>query len=247
VADTLTIQGEHVIRPIQNGSFETPEVGTNLVNYTTTFAGWTVTEGSIDILGNSQAADGDQSVDLNGRVPGRIEQTFDTAEGARYEVRFELSKNHGLNLNSQVARVEVSAGDESEVFTFANNTSPIDQKWAAHTFEFTADGASTTMCFESLTGDFNGPALDNVEVVRVIEDLDMSAGGDVLDLRGLLPGDVVLQGHAFGDGWLDFDYSASTGNAEVRFDADGGGDEYVPILTLVGVELTESDTAHYLL
>lgn len=245
MADTLTIRGEHVFYPIQNGSFETPEVGTDLKNYTTTFAGWTVTKGSVDILGAYQAADGDQSVDLNGWESGRIEQTFDTTEGAKYEVRFELSKNLGLNVNSQVATVEVSVGDESEVFTFSDNILFGDQKWAAHTFEFTADGASTTLSFESLTDwHYNqfGSLLDHVEVVRVLEDFDLS-GGDVLDLRGLIPDAVVQQGQAFSNGWLEFDTSSGD-HTDVLLDANGGND-YVPILTLVGTVLTESDTANY--
>ncbi|MCC7265024.1 MAG: DUF642 domain-containing protein [Candidatus Latescibacteria bacterium] len=69
---------------------------------------------------------------------------------------------------------------------------------------------------------------------------------DKLDFSTLL--DSVGAPHddtAFSGGWLDFEYDANAGNTVIRFDGDGGGDEYVPILTLVGVELTESDTAHY--
>ena len=50
----------------------------------------------------------------------------------------------------------------------------------------------------------------------------------------------------FSGGWLDFDTNAA-GDTVVLFDANGGGDEYVPILTLIGTELTVSDTGNYLL
>ncbi len=59
-----------------------------------TMGGWTVTSGSVDLLGVGffqSAPSGGRSVDLDGSAPGGIAQTFATVVGATYLVRFEMS------------------------------------------------------------------------------------------------------------------------------------------------------------
>ena len=87
--------------------------------------------------------------------------------------------------------------------------------------------------------------LDNVEIVRVIEDFTLGEGGDVLDLSALL-GSGPHDATAFSGGYLQFDTSSGA-DTDILFDADGGADEYVPVVTLVGTTMTESDTDHYVL
>jgi len=233
VTDTYAIS---TVTTLLNGSFETPAapagwfstygVGANL-------GGWTVMNNSIDVVGTLwAAADGIQSVDMNGNDKGHIQQPIATVANADYRVSFELWSSGTLR---------VSAGDESGIFTTASGS-----PWTEHTLDFTANGASTNLVFEALSpGGPGGAVLDHVEIVRVLNDFTLGAGGDVLDLSGLLQGKAVPQGQAFSGGWLDFEYDANTGDTVVLFDANGGGNDYVPILNLVGVELTESHTANY--
>ncbi|MBT6204040.1 MAG: DUF642 domain-containing protein, partial [Rhodospirillaceae bacterium] len=240
--DVDAVTDTHVISTVSdlaNGSFEAPlapagwfithGIGVNL-------GGWVVQKDSIDLVGTLwAAADGIQSVDLNGNDAGRVEQDITTIADATYRVSFELWSN-GL--------VQVAAGDESEEITTSGST------WTQHTFDFTADHASTLLSFESVgAGGPSGPVLDNVEVMRVLENFTLGDGGDVLDLRGLL--DSVGGPHdntAFSGGYLQFDNSG--GDTTVLFDADGaagGAYEYVPVVTLVGATLTQTDEDYYTL
>ena len=109
-----------------------------------------------------------------------------------------------------------------------------------HSFEFTAEDASTLLRFETVypTGP-GGPVLDNVNVVRVIENFSLDSSRDVLDFSGLVPGD----GTAFTGGYLDFVYDGT--DTTVLYDADGGGDDYTPIVELVGVQLLETDATNF--
>jgi choice-of-anchor C domain-containing protein len=240
--DVDAVTDTHVISTVSdlaNGSFEAPlapagwfithGIGVNL-------GGWVVQKDSIDLVGTLwAAADGIQSVDLNGNDAGRVEQDITTIADATYRVSFELWSN-GL--------VQVAAGDESEGITTSGST------WTQHTFDFTADDASTLLSFESVgAGGPSGPVLDNVEVMRVLENFTVGDGGDVLDLRGLL--DSVGGPHdntAFSGGYLQFDNSG--GDTTVLFDADGaagGAYDYVPVVTLVGATLTQTDEDYYTL
>jgi Ca2+-binding RTX toxin-like protein len=74
-----------------------------------------------------------------------------------------------------------------------------------------------------------------------------SNGVDVLNLHDLL---LTFGGansaNAFSAGYLRFDTSSGT-NTIVQVDTNGGGDSYVPLATLVGVLLLQTDTANYVL
>ena len=85
--------------PFQNGSFEegTVDPGSFITLSAfdnTSITGWTVSSGSIDLIGSHWvASDGDRSIDLNGNEPGAISQTFDTEPGAVYNVLFDMAGN----------------------------------------------------------------------------------------------------------------------------------------------------------
>jgi hypothetical protein len=63
---------------------------------------------------------------------------------------------------------------------------------------------------------------------------ETGAGGDVIDVADLLASvGYAGGGNAFADGYLAL--GAAGGDTQVLFDADGGGDGFVVLATLVGI------------
>ncbi len=172
--------------PFQNGSFE--EGPANINNFITLGAiddtslpGWTVSEGSIDLIGTYWvAADGDRSIDLNGGGPGAISQEFDTEPGTVYQVLFDMAGNpagSGPDLKVLV----VSADSETAEYEFDSASATLDEMgWTEMRFVFQASGDLTTLEFASTSPDDPyGPALDNVRVIPLgpfPEDITPPAG-----------------------------------------------------------------------
>ena len=158
-----------------NGSFETPVV-TDPLHYqtysavSTAIPGWTVTQGSVDLVGIYwQASDGNQSVDLDGTSPGQICQTFTSTTGGLETATFDLSHNPDGGTTSGTVNVlanGVSAG------TFTHNT-PIsyrgNMEYQSHAVTFPVSALTpTTLCFESLSGTSFGPVIDNVQLTLAV-------------------------------------------------------------------------------
>ena len=81
-----------------DGSFEYPTAPANA--FSTLSSGqsigpWKVSGGGVDLIGAGfwQAAEGNQSVDLNAVRPGAVAQTFSTVPGRKYTVRYSLAAN----------------------------------------------------------------------------------------------------------------------------------------------------------
>jgi choice-of-anchor C domain-containing protein len=183
VAAALVASGAAHANLILNGSFESASV--NPATYQTLAAGstaitnWVVGAPNVDYInkGEWNASDGNRSVDLDGGVgsAGSVSQSFATLAGADYRVTFDLSGNPGAL--PMVKTVRVSAGADSANFDYTIGTNHLNNSGAlpwvltyeAHTFEFTATGAQTTLTFASLTGQSGsrsgwGPVIDNVDV-----------------------------------------------------------------------------------
>ena len=99
-----------------------------------------------------------------------------------------------------------------------------------------------------LTGTGNTVHVAPPKDVEKLRNFTVGAGGDVLDLGGLLESVGAPQdGTAFSEGWLEF--SDSTAGTEIMFDADGAGPDYaaVSVLTLLGVQMDQADTDNYVL
>ena len=149
-----------------NGSFETgPSIGqyATLGTGSTAIAGWTVTKGNIDDIHQYwQAADGSNSLDMNGDTAGTIAQTFATTAGTQYDVRFYLAGHpgdqavHGLHV--------AAAGQSQDYHADSAGHSQGDMGWTEQSFHFTATAASTTLEFSGLDASYWGAALDNVSV-----------------------------------------------------------------------------------
>lgn len=164
-----------------NGSFEDASVGnsvppaggfSSLNNGSTAIAGWNVAGNGIDWVdtGYWTAADGSRSIDLNQLGAGRIEQTFDTIAGKLYTVKFALAGNpDGAPTNKTLASVATGEGGfNTYSFDTTGNTRSA-MGWVTKTFQFKADGSTSTLAFFSTTSGPFGAALDMVSVSGVPE------------------------------------------------------------------------------
>ncbi|MFJ5118096.1 choice-of-anchor C family protein [Kitasatospora sp. NPDC088548] len=155
-----------------DGSFETPKVAANTFQELVagqTIGPWQVTSGSVDLIGAGfwQAAEGDQSVDLNGSAPGSVSQAFTTVPGAAYTVTYSLAGNPEAAPAVKTGQALVD-GQDFQDFTF--NTAGRNRAamgYVTRQFTFVATSAATTLAFASTTpNSAAGPVVDNVQVQR---------------------------------------------------------------------------------
>jgi len=81
---------------IANGGFESPAVpGYTALSAPSSFSGWTVLSGGVDIVASDfySAASGNQSLDLNTIVSGSISQDLTTTPGQAYLLSFAFAAN----------------------------------------------------------------------------------------------------------------------------------------------------------
>ena len=152
---------------IMNGSFER---GTTPGSYLTIKVGstdlddWTVSKGTVDIVGTLwPASDGVRSIDLDGVSFGAISQSIGTEPDKTYVITFDLSGN-GYGPPT-IKTLQVSAGGDSIRYTFDMTKRPYHSMgWQTHTWRFVAAHKSTTIEFESLDTEngYFGPIIDNV-------------------------------------------------------------------------------------
>ncbi|MEU3602475.1 choice-of-anchor C family protein [Streptomyces sp. NPDC006798] len=154
-----------------NGSFEYPLAPAN--SFSTHAAGsslgpWRVGAGGIDLIDNGfwQAAEGDQSIDLNAGSPGSVAQTFTTVPGKTYTVSYSLAGNpEGVNQPVVKTGRALIDGQNFQDFTFdVTGKTRANMGYVNRQFTFTAGAAATTLGFVSSTTGAHGPVLDNVQV-----------------------------------------------------------------------------------
>ena len=171
---------------ITNGSFETPIVGGN---YNTlgagdlSLTGWDIGGNSIDHIGSYwNAADGSQSVDLNGGDLGNISQTISgLTNGQQYTVSFSIAATPGYGSQT----INVDFGSTSQSYSLADTGSLGNMNWAVRTIVFVADATGTALLkFAGTSNGGNnaaGMALDNVTIAATP-----------------IPGAILLFGSALG-------------------------------------------------
>ncbi|MEV0532016.1 choice-of-anchor C family protein [Kitasatospora sp. NPDC050463] len=168
-ADRAGAQSRALSR-FDDGSFETPKLAAN--TFTGLTAGqsigpWRVTTGSVDLIGADfwQAAEGDQSVDLNGSGPGTVTQTFTTTPGATYTVTYSLAGNPEGGPALKTGRALVDGQDFQDFSFDITGKSRAAMGYVGRQFTFVATNASTTLAFASTTAaGAYGPVVDNVQV-----------------------------------------------------------------------------------
>jgi hypothetical protein len=122
-------------------------------------------------------SDGVRAVDLDGRSPGGVEQSFATTVGQWYLVSFDLSGNPG-NGNAGtglplVKQARVTVDEFSQDYAFDSSGQAITAlTWQSVTFAFQATDTDATLRFSSLSLDPTnayGALVDNVSVTAVPE------------------------------------------------------------------------------
>jgi choice-of-anchor C domain-containing protein len=151
---TVVINGSFEQGPASVGSFTT--FGTN----STAITGWTVTGGSVDVIGSYwNHSDGSRSLDLSGNQAGTIAQMIPTIAGKRYTVSFDISSNP-----DRAFQKSMLVGFGSATPVAVSFTGPVTRplQWQTVTLRFTANAPTTRLSFQSTTPAAWGIALDNV-------------------------------------------------------------------------------------
>ncbi|WP_327169612.1 choice-of-anchor C family protein [Streptomyces subrutilus] len=152
-----------------DGSFEYPAAPVNA--YSTVSVGqpigpWKVTSGAVDLIGAGfwQAAEGDQSVDLNAAQPGAVAQTFATTAGQQYTVTYSLSANPEGGPAVKTGRVLLD-GQNIQDFSFdSTGKTRAAMGYVTRQVTFVAGASSTTLGFASTVAGAYGPVIDDVRV-----------------------------------------------------------------------------------
>jgi choice-of-anchor C domain-containing protein len=159
-----------------NGSFELgpPPFSVHDIDIptgSTAITGWLVTGSGVDLLEEPwDVSAGIRAIDLDGRSPGGIQQTFATEAGQTYNVSFGLSGNPEGGPIQKLARVTV--GDFTGDYLFDTAGQTIDSLlWQTVMFSFTAPETAATLSFLSLSsaGNSYGALIDGVSVTPVPE------------------------------------------------------------------------------
>jgi choice-of-anchor C domain-containing protein len=172
---------------VVDGNFEAaPNPGVYTTYFApTTMGGWTVSGGSVDLIGTYwQAPLGTtRSVDMAGDVSGTISQSITLAAGT-YKLTFAESGNpDGPPILKQLA-VSLGGGTPQvfDYLTGANSHS--DMKWLTQTAYFTVAGGSELLQFQdesSYAGSTPyGAALGNVSLTAVPEPTTLISGALLL-------------------------------------------------------------------
>jgi len=122
VAAAGTATAAPTVSRFDDGSFEYPAVAANSFQSFATGASmgpWRVTSGAVDLIGAGfwQAAEGDQSLDLNATVPATVAQTFTTTSGKPYTVTYSLAGNPDGQSPLKTGRVLID-GQDFQDFSF---------------------------------------------------------------------------------------------------------------------------------
>ncbi|MFD5556099.1 choice-of-anchor C family protein [Streptomyces sp. NPDC127068] len=152
-----------------DGSFEYPTAPAN--SFTTLTSGqsigpWQVTSGGVDLIGAGfwQAAEGDQSVDLNAGQTGSVAQSFSTIVGRTYTVTYALAANPEGSPAVKTGKVLID-GQNFQDFSFdSTGKTRAAMGYVQRQVTFVANAPTTTLGFASTVSGAYGPVIDDVRV-----------------------------------------------------------------------------------
>ena len=135
-------------------------------------ADWTVTNGTVDVVGGSGSGapwvglcgGGSVCIDLDGSTfnAGELSRSFTAVAGNTYMATFSLAGNQRVWFGD---RLDVNFGTASRTFRLASNAA-----WETYSMSFTAsNNASYSLSFSNAGYDNIGIVLDNVSVSAVPE------------------------------------------------------------------------------
>jgi choice-of-anchor C domain-containing protein len=137
--------------------------------------GWTVGQGTVDVVVEWEVAEGSQSIDLNGISTGSVYKDLTTTPGAQYRIQFALAGNPDGSDDKRIAVLWDGAQVADITFSQAGNTAT-SMGYLEQVLVLAATDASTRLEFRSLTGAMlgdsalcpfgpcYGPVIDNVRV-----------------------------------------------------------------------------------
>ncbi|NNF66833.1 MAG: DUF642 domain-containing protein [Gammaproteobacteria bacterium] len=164
---------------LTNGSFENPVITDNGGDYQfysgTEVPGWVIT-GSIDLVSQSiwAAADGAQSLDLNGTAAGAISQTLvGLDEGQLYELSFKYGR-HRSGSGARSANVVVNGVTLASLSTAVKV--PAYQSGSV-VFQPNGSGNATLEFISTSTGTGTGLILDDIRLFEINDDNPIGNGG----------------------------------------------------------------------
>lgn len=125
---------------------------------------WYVSGGAVDLIGAGtwQAAEGDQSIDLNAR--GAVSQTFTTNVGTTYTVTYSLAGNP-YDLPALKTGEALIDGQRFQEFSFdVTGKTYGNMGYVRRQFTFVATGTTTTLTFAGTMSATaaNGAVIDDV-------------------------------------------------------------------------------------
>ncbi len=198
---------------------------------------WTVSLGNIDIANSSlfDAAEGSQSLNLNGHEQGAVQVTIDFPANGTYELEFALSKNPE---NVDTAEVAISLDGESVLgspLSFSESVTREEMNYKLVRVRLQVDQSGDHVLeLKSLnTGSPNGygPVVDDLKIRQVIIFNDFDADG-IKDLDDLDDDN---------DGTPDSEDAAPL-DASVKKDSDGDGfDDLIDDFPFDATEWLDSD------
>ncbi|HEV7932998.1 MAG TPA: choice-of-anchor C family protein [Actinomadura sp.] len=161
-----------------DGGFEAPVVPSTgtFVRYGKGDMGpWKVTAGDVDLGGAGfwQHAEGHQSLDLEGGVPGTVKQSFPTVFAACYTVGYALAGNVDGKPAVKTGHVQIAQRmpggfplkPRQRPFSFdTTGRTRADMGYVRQSFNFRSLSSSATLSFTSTTGSGYGPVIDDVRV-----------------------------------------------------------------------------------
>ena len=234
--DVLTLPD--VIPPqnlVTNGSFETPLVMGSYAAYSAgqTIDGWTVESSKVDLVETLwQAADGAQSVDLNGNGPGTIYQDVATVPGQEYYLHFALAGNTAAAPTIKTNQVWWNNSPLDTVMFNITGHSTADMGWTNLEYLVTATNTITRIRFASQSYGNYGPAVDAVTLEPVptppVAYTVIVGNGSGSITSSVAQVQFDLDGNGLPDSWERF-YFGSIGqdpNADSDGDGVSNGDEY---------------------
>ncbi|MGA2801073.1 MAG: choice-of-anchor C family protein [Verrucomicrobiota bacterium] len=191
VGTMLLLPGSASANLVLDGGFEQGAVSGPFQTYTavSTMGGWTVTAGSVDLIGNYwQPAQGSQSVDMAGfYANGTIQQPINgLTAGAWYYFTFDMSGNP--DGPPTIKTLDVTFGNTTQVFTFdTTGISHANMGWVLDSGWFQASGSSTVLSFTDASAPLAdgsptafGAVIDNVSLNAVPEPTTIIAGALLL-------------------------------------------------------------------
>lgn len=152
--------------PVQASTVFSDNFDSNTLATNSVPAGWTVTAGTVDVIGAPAFFDlvpgNGRYIDLDGSTndAGLLSMSFSSLAAGTYTLTFDLAGSHRGTAES----VTVSFGGTSQLYALASND-------GFTTFSLTAMpvAGNLTLSFQNAGGDNVGALLDNVKITAVPE------------------------------------------------------------------------------